>query len=315
MTSPLARHPDIPGAAGGASVSVVVTSIRSPSLLEASLEALLPQCVDRGAEVIVARADSPAELADLARRFPNVRVAAAPAGSDIPRLRGTGMLLAAGDLVAVTEDHCLVQPGWLEALATAARDADVVGGSVGNARSARAVDRAAYYSEYGFFSWTRPPDAAGTPALTGANVAYARTVTAEVARWALDGAWESVVHQRLAARGCRLAFAPDARVLQNATFGFGAFCVDRWQHGRDHARARSAGQRPLRRWLRVCGSPIVPAVLLWRVYRAAAGQGHLPFLTAMPWTVGFLAAWSAGEAAGYASGAERQEVRGVDVRS
>ncbi len=157
MTHPASPAHDFQDVGRSGLVSVVVASKRSRSLLEASLGALLPQCADRGAEVIVARADSPAELADLARRFPHVRVVAAPAGSDIPRLRGTGMLQAAGDLVAVTEDHCLAQPGWLKELATAARDADVVGGSVGNARSARAIDRAAYYSEYGFFSWTRRP--------------------------------------------------------------------------------------------------------------------------------------------------------------
>ena len=296
-------------------LSVVVASPRRRALLDACLAALLPQCIDRGAEVIVARAAGHADLDELRRAYSDVQVLAANPGSDIPRLRGLGMNQAAGDLVVVTEDHCLAQPGWLAGLAGASQDAHVIGGSVGNARDERAVDQAAYYSEYGFFSWTRPPSPTALPLLTGANVAYARPVVADVAAWAREGGWESIAHERLARRGCRLKFVPEARVMQNATFGFGAFCADRYEHGRDHARAQLAEYGTLMRWARLFGSPLVPAMLLWRVYRAAGSQGHVRFLQALPYTAAFLASWSAGEAAGYVRGAMMKPHAEADGRS
>ena len=63
-----------------------------------------------------------------------------------------------------------------------------------NARRSRAVDWAAYFAEYGFFSTERPERAEGPPLLTGANVAYKRHVIADVIGWAQDGEWENVAH-------------------------------------------------------------------------------------------------------------------------
>jgi hypothetical protein len=284
-------------------VSVVVASNRDKALLHACLGSLLPQCQRLSAELVVARAGPPAEVAALAKTYSSVRFIAAPLDATIPSLRAIGMAQASGDVVALTEDHCIADDNWVEALTqTATAGADVVGGGMGNARITRAVDWAAYFAEYGFFSNDRPDGGDGTPLLTGANVAYKRHVVDDVIRWARQGEWENVAHMRLAARGSMLRFARTAAVYQNQTYGLAAFCVDRYTHGRDYARKRLAEEPGARRWFLLAASPLLPPVLAWRVARASARTRVGTFLRALPATILFLSAWSIGEAAGYLRG-------------
>jgi hypothetical protein len=289
-------------------IAVAIASFRDAALVEACLASVVPQAEAHGARVVVARPASAPVPSPLQDRFPEVRFVTC-AEADVPRLRGTAMAHAAADLVAVTEDHCVAAPGWLDALVHARKTsgADVVGGGMGNARRTRAVDWAAYFSEYGFFSWTRPADtrASGVPLLTGANVAYGRPVLADVTNWTLDGTWENVCHDRLHAQGHAIAFAPAARVLQNHTYRFGAFCRDRYEHGRDYAVARLVEHED-GRWRRLAMTPLLPAVLAARVARASAGIAPGAFARALPVTFAFLGAWAVGEAVGYARGRARR---------
>jgi hypothetical protein len=285
-------------------IAVVIASFREVRLLEACLDSVLPQAGARGASVVVARPPGDTLAATLAAKYPGVRFVQA-ASSDIPRLRGAGLRAADADLVAVTEDHCVAAAGWLDALEAAhvATGAHVVGGGMGNARRRRATDWAAYFSEYGFFAWTRPTSdpVGGVPLLTGANVAYSRAVHPDVTAWTLDGMWENVCHDRLHAQGRRLTFAPAARVLQNHTYRFGAFCRDRYDHGRAYAHTRLI-EHGTARWRLLATAPLLPPLLAARVGRAAGGIAPGAFLRALPITLAFLGAWAAGEAVGYARG-------------
>ncbi len=273
-------------------------------MLDACLASLVPQCVAHDAELLLVRAGRDDGVASIGDPEPRVRVVFAEPGADIPRLRGAGLAAARGDVVLLTEDHCVPAPDWVSTLSAAAREtrADVVGGGMDNGRRARAIDWGAYFAEYGFFASAF--GAAATPAdadrrITAANVAYARPVVDRVAAWMCAGAWENVVHDRLAASGAALRYAPDARVAQDLHYAFAPFVRDRFEHGRDYARARLRETGAERRWLRAASTPVLPAVLTWRVARAAARQRPQAFARALPFTVAFLAAWSAGELAGY----------------
>jgi GT2 family glycosyltransferase len=284
-------------------VSVVVASNRDKALLQACLGSLLGQCQRLNAELLVARAGAPGDVASLAKTYPSVRFVNAPIDASIPQLRAIGMAQASGDVVALTEDHCIADENWVETLTqSASGDADVVGGGMDNARRSRAVDWAAYFAEYGFFSTDRPERPEGPPLLTGANVAYKRHVIADVIGWAQDGEWENVAHTRLVARGSMLRFARTAAIYQNQTYSLTAFCADRYEHGRDYARKRLAEDAGARRWFLLAASPLLPPLLTWRVARASARSRWGTFLRALPATVLFLTAWSVGEAVGYLRG-------------
>ncbi len=280
-------------------ISIVVASCRSRALLDETLAAILPQAAQHSAEVIVARTDE-AEATELP--FPaSVRLIRCPAHATIPELRGAGLAAATGEWVALTEDNCVATDHWLEALAVGfGARATVVGGTMGNAKPERAIDSGAAFAEYGFFGPGQPMSHDGAPPLvTGANVAYHRGIVAEVAVWALAGDWEDVIHQRLAARGATFRVMPTAVVGQNLHYRLGAFCQDRYQHGRDYARVRGRGLAAPRRLVMALAAPLLPPLLASRIWRSAGRADPATFARALPWTLIFLSAWAVGEAVGY----------------
>jgi glycosyltransferase involved in cell wall biosynthesis len=288
-------------------VSVVVASFRARAVLDACLAALLPQCADDDVELIVARGDDAPALDALTAAYPTVRVVPVAPGADIPRLRGAGLAAAAGELVLLTEDHCVADPHWVSVMrGYLDRPVDVIGGSMDNARTARALDCGAFFAEYGFFA-ASPANGSGALLLTGANVAYRRRIVDGVAASMRDGAWENVVHDRLRTAGASLRFEPQARVAQNLTYGFGAFVVDRYEHGRDYARVRLNGASLTTRLLCMAAVPLLPPVLAWRVAKTTTGskQRTRDFVRALPFTLAFLGAWAAGELSGYLQGPAR----------
>ena len=289
-----------------AAFSVVIASFRDLDVLAASIDSLLPQCRDHGAELLVARGRR--EPAERFRRVTEgCRVVDADAGDDIPRLRGRGLAAATADWVALTEDHCVADPGWLRALAASSgAGADVLGGAMGNAHRERRTDCGAFFSEYGFFgAVVNVAPSSGPPLVTGANVAYHRRVVANVADWAQEGCWENVIHDRLHAAGHAFRLVPDARVRQNLRYAFGAFSRDRFEHGRDFAATRARSLPAWRRAAYAAAAPLLPVLLAQRIARATDPVERPFFVRALPATLSFLAAWSAGEAVGYLFGHRR----------
>lgn len=292
-------------------VSVVIASCRERHLLDACLQSLLPQCHKHRAETVVARACNAGELTSLTGLYPSVRFVAAPLDSTIPHLRAAGMAAATGDVVALTEDHCVVAPDWITQLVCALRHgADVVGGAMDNAQRERMLDWAAYFAEYGFFAENGGSQPTG-PLLTAANVAYRRCVVNEVVMWAGQGEWESVIHGRLLAQGRTLKFLKAAAVYQNKNYRFWDFCRDRFVHGRDYARRRLIDTGMAWRWFYLCGVIVLPVVLTIRVAQAAGCRLRWPFLYALPITFAFLLSWVVGEAVGYWCGPVRPEAENV----
>jgi hypothetical protein len=248
--------------------------------------------------VLLARAGGARTVSGIADRYRGVRFIAAADGADVPRLRATGLAAAAGDLVALLEDHCVADRGWLDALIAAAKaGADVAGGAMDNGRPERIVDWAAYFSEYGFFA--ERSNTGPVPALTGANVAYRRPVIEDVRRLTAAGEWENVVHAHLHAQNRTFAFVPTATVRQNQSYGFAAFCRDRFEHGRDYARRRLAEAPPRLRWMMLAAAWALPPLLAFRIARVIARRQRPAFLRALPVTLAFLAAWAGGEWWGY----------------
>lgn len=285
---------------------MVVASFRDTEVLGQCVASLRPQCEALGAELLIVRAprESAERLRDLTA---GCRVVPALAGDDIPRLRGRGLAAASGEWVAVTEDHCVADAGWLSALiAASGPGADVLGGTMGNAHRDRRTDCGAFFSEYGFFgAGMHAPSSAVPPLVTGANVAYHRRVVGEVAAWALNGEWENVIHDRLHAAGRTFRMVPDARVRQNLHYALGAFALDRFEHGRDFAATRARSLPAWRRMIYAAATPVLPVVLARRIARAVDPAERPHFGRALPATLAFLAAWAAGEATGYLFGHAR----------
>ena len=286
-----------------AAVSVVVASFRGLDILAQCLESLRPQCARLGASLVLARARRESD-AELARVAAGCRIVPAPPDAGVPLLRGLGLAAASGEWVAMIEDHCVADPGWLAALLAAADSATpVVGGSMGNARRERMTDWGAFFAEYGFYGVTGRGRAGQAPLITQANAAYHRSVLPSVAEWARSGSWENEIHDRLFAEGRRFRLVPTARVLQNLTYRLGAFCRDRFEHGRAYATTRTRNLGTARRILLCAGTPVLPLVLARRVFRSVDPDERRYWLRGVLPMLVFLSAWALGEAAGYARGA------------
>ena len=287
-----------------ASLSVVVASMHDPALLRATLRALVPQCAAHHAELLVARAGDPRQLAGIAREHPSVRLIEVAGDGALHSVRAAGLAAAGGGWTALTEDHCVPDDDWVAVMGRhAAGGVDVVGGRMDNAHGARALDWGAFFAEYGSYAAESAQQHDGV-LLTAANVGYSRAVLADVVAWMSRGAWENVVHDRLRAAGHRIVFDPSARVVLQRRHTFGAFAAERFRHGRDYARARLVEEPRNRRWQRIVTGPLLPPLLLWRVARGAARSAPRvrAFARALPYMVVFFGAWAIGEIVGYVQG-------------
>ncbi len=99
------------------SLSVLVASKGGRAALEAALRAMVGPAQSAGAEVLVARSDTPSQLSDLARTFSGVRFVMAAPGAAIADLFALGMSEASGHVVALTDDEQAVGQDWAEVLA------------------------------------------------------------------------------------------------------------------------------------------------------------------------------------------------------
>src|SRR4051812_49782617 len=75
-------------------------------------------------------------------------------GKSVFQLRRAAYRAARGDVVAITEDHCYVEPDWVERILAAHRrhpNAAAVGGAVLNNTDEKLVDWAAFFLTQGPF--------------------------------------------------------------------------------------------------------------------------------------------------------------------
>lgn len=278
-------------------LSVVVPSVNGWESLAECLAAL--EGAGDTLEVLVPDRVGPQLQAEVARRFPAVRVLPAPAGTSIPDLRALGFEAATGQAIAVIEDHVIVPPGWAPAMLRALEGREVVGGAVANAATESLVDRAAFLCEY---SHLIPPLPAGeVPGLTGNNTVYrAETLRRFRATWR-SGQWESALHAAMRQAGVRLVQEPGIVVGHRMHYTVGQYAGQRYLYSRSFAGARVRGAPLLKRLAFGAAALALPAVVFGRVVRTVWRKaGHRADLVrSLPLLAVFATAWGLGEVVGY----------------
>jgi len=284
--------------------SVVVASFSGEEALLRCLHSLEPQSA--AAEVIVAAGLQGAALDRVRERFPRFRFVAAPVQAGVFRLRALGVAAASGRFVALTEDHCTLGAGWLDALCADLRAGHaMVGGAVENGSAGGAYPSALYLCEYAAHM---PPVRGGAvPALSGVNVAYERSALESCRGVWADAFYENEVQDALAARGHRPHRNPAAVVptYLSQTLPPRAAAAHLFRGGRRFGRHRRAGASPALRVALPLGALAVPALLTWRALRAVAARrprGLPSALRGLAYMVALNSSWAAGEALGYLPG-------------
>ena len=196
------------------SVSVVVPAYNAAGTIAEQLEALAAQRYDGDWELVIVDNGSTDGTADLARRY-RQRFEAFTLVDDGSRRghsapRNAGASAARGELLAYCDADDVVAPGWLQAMADAARHHDLIGGWLDARPLNDDVTR----------SWHQPwpRDRLRSwllPYAVSANVAIWADVLRELGGWSSDyedGGEDVELSWRAQLAGYRLGFAPDAVV-------------------------------------------------------------------------------------------------------
>jgi hypothetical protein len=229
-------------------------------------------------------------------------------GKSVFQLRRAAYRAARGDVVAITEDHCYVEPDWVERILAAHQrypNAAAVGGAVLNNTDEKLVDWAAFFLTQGPFM---PPVGSGVAErISGpANVSYKRYILDR-----LGGDEENGVIDFLelpdALEGEELVADDSIRVRHNQSQGLLGTSLAEFDNGRTIAGYR---RRQMTRgdWLRIMSSPVLPsyrAVRQMRIVRSKQmpqGMTTTRMAQALPAHVWFQYCAMAGELLGYATG-------------
>jgi glycosyltransferase involved in cell wall biosynthesis len=286
-------------------ISVIIASVNGASYVDECLAALEKQTLKDQAEVIVADRCGNGVTHLVRQKYPHVRLISFSEPKTIPELRAVAMKNARGDILALTEDHCLPEPHWYERM-LAAHQAHygAVGGAVENDPSIRRlVDWAVFFCEYGQFM--NPVPAGETGEIPGNNASYRREFLAHLTDL-LDhgGSWENFLHSRLRQRGIKLYSDPSIIVFHKKVFGLGYFLRQRYHYGRSYAAMRLERAPAWKRLLYAGFCPLLPVLAVGRISRRVfSKKRHLgKFIQAQPLLWIFSLSWAWGEFVGYLSG-------------
>lgn len=286
---------------GAPALSLVVVESAPGAVNPRFFEAVAAEAAAGRLEVLVVSTTTP----EAAGELPGVRWVPSPDDATVPRRRGSGLAEARAPLVALTESFCVPVAGWFDAVVAAheAHDVVAVGGPV-DRRQGGARDWALTLVEYGRFMGPAPEGP--VPDLPGINVAY-RVETLRRVLGALPAEIVEVeLHRTLRQAGEVLWRAPAAVMFDESRMPAGSARRTQFQHGRLFGAQRLQGAGVAPRLGRAALTPAVPLVLGARIARGAFGArrgGHL--MRSLPWLVGLLASWTAGELAGSLMGPGR----------
>ncbi|MFI5398409.1 MAG: hypothetical protein ACHQ9S_22985 [Candidatus Binatia bacterium] len=225
--------------------------------------------------------------------------------SPLAAARAAGVRAARAPLVFVGETHAFPHPRWAEALIKAhAGPWAVVAPAFGNANPDGTLSWAGLLFDYGRWADGLPAGEIAEAPLY--NAAYRRSVLLEFGdrlENALSHGDELAVGLRL--RGHRAYFEPAALIDHVNLNRPVSWVHERFIGGVLIGASRAARWSRLRRLVYVCGSPLIPLVLLWRIVagvRRTARRQHLPAGTVPAMILGAVVK-AAGEMVGYARGA------------
>lgn len=285
-------------------ISTIIASINGRAYLEQCLNALEKQDGAISAEVIVADCVGEEVTNFVTSQHPSVRLISFAQKQSVPKLRASAIAEARGEIIAITEDHCIPPTGWYQSLlkAHAMNPAPAIGGAVDNGATKRIIDWAVFFCEYSNFI---SPVADGVVHdLPGPNVSYKRQAVRHILDETKDEYWETFVHGQLESEGKQLWSDPSVSMIHKKHFTFSDFLSERFHYSRAFAGTRNNSISMKQRLIYLFGSPLLPPMLMMRISkRVLAKKRHLgEFVLSLPYLLSFMLAWSVGEFIGYATG-------------
>lgn len=288
------------------SVSVVIGVHNAASVIVECLTALYAQIQPNVAEIIVANSSTDGTDQIIREEFPTVRLLHFAEPLTLAQLRGKGIAIATGSIIAILDPYSIVNENWLTELIQAHRQIPnlIIGGTVGlyHADQQDLLTWATYINEYGMFM---PPLEAGEmEILPGSNISYKRSVLFDGEYPKHNEFWKTFVNQDIEQAGSGLWQAPSIQVDLHKPIAFWDFFCSRFDHGRCFAGMRVMNLSLAERLLRALTAPLLPVVFLWRWGRRywRKGRYRTQFLLTLPLQILLFSNWAWGECVGYCLG-------------
>ena len=259
----------------------------------------MPQVRAGETEVIVAGSFSDSQQ----ERYPAATFLPFPPHATGPELWGAGIARARGVRIAITETLTVVSETWVrDVLASHDAACPIRGGVVEPLPERGLVSWAAYFCDYGQFMRPLPPGEAEE--LPGNNTVFERALLARVPAFTRPAFWKTYWCRELQAAGVPLTADPSFAVCDAKTYRLAPLLTRRFQHGRCFAGMRNAQLSPTQRALYAAASPLLPALLVGRLFRRLTPKRrHIWTLTASAPVIALaIVAWSIGEGVGYVAG-------------
>ncbi|HYN80298.1 MAG TPA: glycosyltransferase [Gemmatimonadaceae bacterium] len=283
-------------------MSVAVVAICGESHLERCLNALSHQHEAPEFDIVIAAAPTLGELGNVRQRFPDAQIRIHEGVTSPVELAAKALAGARGDVILLTEDHCVPDSEWVKSLTrTVQRNGSAVGGAVDplDPEDMTAFDWAFYYVD--FYRYQAPLTAGIADSLSVCNVAYRRSNLES-----LDEPWdtsfhETRIHTALARQGAPLWMEPRASVRAGRRVHRSDALRERYSFGRYYGCRRIEPPHDGSRLRLLIASPLLPLLLIARMARASARDDRRArrFLRSLPDIAALVLAWSIGEALGY----------------
>lgn len=288
------------------SMSVIIATPDRYATIRKTIQHLLSQTIHHQLEIVIvasSRENLQLDNGELAP-FLSHQVVELGSISSIGSANAEGIRRAKSPIVALAEDHCFPDPQWAERLVAAHQGPWIaVGPGVRNANPNTAVSWADLLIGYG--PWLTPSPSREAEFLPGHNTSYKREVLLGY-RDQLDPMMEAetVLHWDLRGKGHRLYMESTASVAHTNFSLWSSWLPAQYYNGRLFAGTR-ARQKPLTwRFVFTMGSPLIPAVRLWRIWAGLPSKElKVRFLCCIHSLVIGLAVDGVGQMIGYAFGA------------
>jgi len=282
------------------SITVAVVGICGASHALRCLEALGRQVDAPDFDVVLVHDPNLRDMERIAEQHPDVTIVNNENQRSPLELAARAMHEATGEIVLLTEDHCIPQPDWVATLVGSLQPGRAaVGGVVQADDTIRSVDWAFYLVD--FFRYMPPVEAGPSPSLTVCNVAYRKADVDQI-----SSLWQTIFHETAINDALKNRFGvlwldPKAVVRMRRTVRLWDAVYERYAFGRLFGCTRLEFCGPWRRAYYALFAPALPLLLMARMAAkvmrrrssAAAFARGLPVLLLM------VLAWSWGEWLGY----------------
>ena len=284
-------------------LSIVIAAWNDAASLERCLRSLPGDDGDEGDDEVIVSTNLVIPEG-LRAQFPRVRFLVHAAATTVPELRSAAVFEAAGDIVAITEDHCRFGTGWRQHVKEAHQGSEsAIGGPVENARVEHPLDWAVYFYDYG--KYMLPLQRGPASQLSGANASYKRAALMAESESFRDGFFEPVVHGALSQKHGRLSLNPNPVVYHDKSYRLAEAVGQAYHLARSYAALRTQYGARWRCHVLAAGAPLLFFILPARVVMQvlAKRRKRKELLRCLPYLLVLTASWAWGELRGYLGGA------------